>query len=165
MGKRQVSYRCVQHRQSLMCVLFLQLIGPLCSDTHVEECMQIVGTVAKELEDAEDGYNQALQAGSYYNVTEGASEGLDSCDALRKVLEVEESRMLREDVEFRSKMTIFSKFVRLENAETYPQMHGHQKVRTLTRYFAAVVLQAYVRRKQERVRFCSLGTFQPLLDS
>lgn len=130
--------------------------GPRTSDTHIEECMSKVYGASLALEAAEQLYNQAVQAGSYYDITESAPEGLDACDELRAELEEEEGRMLREDESFRRDLSTFSKFVRLENAEQYHAGHAHNKTRVLTRYFAAVLLQAYVRRKHERVRYCTI---------
>ena len=49
--------------------------------------------------------------------------------------------MLQEDAEFRKDLTTFSRFVRLENSDNYAGLHGQNKTKALTRYFAAVVLQ------------------------
>lgn len=134
----------------------LSKYGPVRSDTHIDACLSRVGEAMAELDVAEDTYNQAVQAGSYYDISEGAPDGLDRCDELRGQLEEEEARMMNEDKNFRHDLSTFSKFVRLENAQQYPLSHAHNKTRVLTRYFAAVLLQAYVRRKHDRVRYCSL---------
>ncbi len=63
------------------------------------------------------------------------------CAKLRAALEREEARLLQEDAEFRKNLTTFSRFVRLENGDNYATLHGQDKTRMLTRYFAAVVLQ------------------------
>ena len=44
----------------------------------------------------------SMQAGSFYDITEGTTEGLESCEALRSQIEEEEKRLITEDQEFRS---------------------------------------------------------------
>ncbi len=63
------------------------------------------------------------------------------CLKLRAALEREEARLLQEDADFRKNLTTFSRFVRLENSDNYATVHGQDKTKMLTRYFAAVVLQ------------------------
>jgi hypothetical protein len=63
-----------------------------------------------------------------------------------------------ENVELRRPLRVFANFVRLENANEFAMLHDHDRLRKLDQYFATVLLQAYARKKQERVRFCALRT-------
>jgi len=129
--------------------------GPVSSDTHIDGCYEVAADVGQLIDEAEDIVAQAVQAGSYYDIRAEADVLVARCQATRARLAEEETRCEAEDQAFRHPLTTFSRFTRLANPEDFAKMHSHEKQRQLNDYFAVVLLQAYVRRKQERVRYCA----------
>ena len=136
----------------------LKEMGPITSDVHIDSCMGEVAGASALLVHAEDVFDKAVKAGAYYSLRGDADDGVDSADEKRHRLQEEEERLLMENVELRRPLRVFANFVRLENANEFAMLHDHDRLRKLDQYFATVLLQAYARKKQERVRFCALRT-------
>jgi hypothetical protein len=100
-------------------------------------------------------YGGRAQAGSFYDIRANADALLEACEAHRSTLAAQEARVAEEDAAFRAPLLTFSRFTRLANADAFAHMHDHERQRALNDYFAAVLLQAYVRRKQARLRYCA----------
>lgn len=144
--------------------------GPLKSDHEIQKCLRLVAATNDRLEAGETLFRKAERAGEYYGIKEGVNEGLARAEELRDRLDVEEARMLEEDRQFRAPLSLFAGFTRLENAEAFANANQHPQQRGMTKYFAAVLLQAYVRRKQDRINYALIcrrrervgGRFVPL---
>ena len=100
-------------------------------------------------------YGGRAQAGSFYDIRANADALLEACEAHRSTLAAQEARVAEEDAAFRAPLLTFSRFTRLANADAFAHMHDHERQRALNDYFAAVLLQAYVQRKQARLRYCA----------
>jgi hypothetical protein len=135
----------------------LQQLGPVSSDTLIHDCINRVNDIVLLIGEADEIFDKAIKAGSYYNLRGDADEGTQHGDELRLALETQEMRLLEENDEFRRPLKTFANFVRLENADDFAMIHDHNRQRKLNAYFAAVLLQAYTRRKAERVRFCAIS--------
>lgn len=145
----------LERAENDFCVLVR--LGPTSSDTVIHECLKRIDDMLVLVQDADETFDKAIKAGAYYDLRGDADEGMQHSDELRQALEKQEIRLLHENDEFRRPLKIFANFVRLENADDFAMIHDHDKQRRLNDYFATVLLQAYMRRKAERVRFCAIS--------
>jgi len=148
---------------------YLQQYGPMSSDTVIHDCVGRVDDILQLVDEADELFDKAVKAGAYYDLRGSADEGINDGIELRTKLEHQEARLHHENELFRRPLKVFANFVRLENADDFALIHDHDRQRRLDAYFATVILQAYTRRKQERVRFCAvvarsnrLGRFVPV---
>jgi hypothetical protein len=159
--KRRVQQLCDQGHEQLECAekafCVLAQLGPTSSDTVMHECMQHIHEILVLVDEADETFDRAIKAGAYYGLRGDADEGMQHGQELHEALAKQEARLQRENNAFRRPLKVFANFVRLENADEFAMIHEHDKQRRLNDYFAAVLLQAYVRRKAERVRFCAIS--------
>jgi hypothetical protein len=75
---RQIVEAGQNHEESGWSLLgAVKRVGPISSDTHIDQCWDLMGQAVQRLDDAEDSYEHAMRAGSFYDMDEGASEGID----------------------------------------------------------------------------------------
>ena len=135
----------------------LILVGPIRSDTIIHNCVTCVDEIAIVVEEADELFDKAIKAGAYYSERGTTDKGLAHGEDLRIRLMQEEKRCMKENDDFRQPLKVFANFVRLENADDFAMIHDHPRQRLLNTFFASVLLQAYARRKQERIRFGAMS--------
>ena len=78
--------------------LVLLGIGPITSDTLISLCLKHIEEIASLVEEADEFYDKAIKAGSYYNLKGTSDAGVTSADNLRFRLETQQTRLVRSAV-------------------------------------------------------------------